>query len=158
MDNYTKQVIERYSGLIEANDWKTFYIKLRGVYDNSSIGEITEMLLKAGIDPLDELDYIPENYLAGASIKEFKVPGHIEIIEEDAFNACYQLESIYFPASLELVKFRAFRNCKSLQDIFFDGTEEQFKQIQFEKYWHALIRHSITIHCNDREFVTLGDL
>lgn len=118
MDKYTQQVIKHYADLIEINDWETFYIRLKSVYNNSNIGQITEILLEAGIDPLKDLDYIPENYLAGSDLGSFTIPEHIKIIEEYAFNECQKLKIIYFPNSLEIVKFRAFRNCHSLEDIY----------------------------------------
>ena len=118
MDKYTQQIIKHYADLIEINDWETFYIRLKSVYNNSNIGQITEILLEAGIDPLKDLDYIPENYLAGSDLGSFTIPEHIKIIEEYAFNECQKLKIIYFPNSLEIVKFRAFRNCHSLEDIY----------------------------------------
>ena len=64
MRSEVKNFIEKYIELVREEDFSQLYIKATKEL-GSYVGELTRILLDIDIDPLDYLDYIPENFLRG---------------------------------------------------------------------------------------------
>lgn len=97
------------------------------VYDNtltslsiSSIGKLTELFYKCGVDPLDFLTYIPEYYFAYLKISSVKIPSHITEVRRSAFEDCTNLKKIYYAGSInEWVGLKGIKNIYDSYDSLF---------------------------------------
>lgn len=110
----------RVQNWINVGNWKKLYnyFNSKPVYlDASSIGEFTSIVLKIGVNPLENLDYIPEYFLANADIQNFIIPKNIKAIDARAFENCTNLEQILIPDNVENIKTEAFYGCTNLSKL-----------------------------------------
>ena len=63
------------------------------------------------------MTYIPRHYLFGTGISTFRVPKHIEIIQEQAFGKCYNLQEVVLEGNLQGIYSEAFFQCSNIQRI-----------------------------------------
>ena len=107
--------------LIDSNNWEKVYIKLHGygaILNRERVtGEFTQLLFSCGINPLNHLNYVPENFLFDATVHDLSIPSHIIKINKDAFAFCDQLISIELPQKLEIINDYVFYGCISLPKI-----------------------------------------
>ena len=104
--------------LINTNKFKELYAQLPDeISDVRYMGEFTQLLLTAGVNPLNYMDYIPDNYLMETDITKFQIPNNIKMIKFMSFAYCNNLESIDFPTNLEVIGDGAFYGCESLDNI-----------------------------------------
>lgn len=79
---------------------------------------MTQILIESGIDPLDSLNYVPENYLCkNWNIISINLPNTIIGIDSSAFEGCENLESITLPNGLKNIGPWVFHSCHSLKSI-----------------------------------------
>ncbi len=76
------------------------------------IGDMTRILIDAGLSPLDDLKYIPVGFFAGWDFEEFRIPNGIESIHMGAFRNCRELKKIYMPDSVRKIESMAFKHCR----------------------------------------------
>lgn len=81
------------------------------------IGDVTGLLLEAGIDPLKYLNAVPEHFLEGSYIKSFTIPNRVKDIEYRAFNDCRRMTSVVIPDSVITIDEAAFQGCIKLKDV-----------------------------------------
>ena len=82
-----------------------------------TIGELTNILIQAGIDPLLGMTEIPAHFLYHQKdIKSFSIPMGITKIGVDTFTHT-GLESITIPDSVREIGTRAFTGCKNLKTV-----------------------------------------
>lgn len=116
----TMQFIKEHKDLINENRFKELYDL---EWDFDLIGEVTCVLLEAGIDPLVDMSMIPKRFLQGSNITEYSVPSHIHTIGSYAFDECKELETIHLPEGLTFIDVSAF--CEStLRNINIPSTVE----------------------------------
>lgn len=140
-----KQFIEEYVEFIEQNKWEIIYIDL----DVDITGMFTKTMLDAGIDPLVNMNKIPENFLRHQKVGSFKVPPHIKSIEYAAFmdtdismivlpegvveigdcvfDSCKNLTEVHLPSSLRFIGEFAFSDCPKLKHVYYIGTITEFQ-------------------------------
>ena len=111
-----KFFIEEHIDLIDNNNWDTFYRLANLEFTNlRSIGVLTEILLEAGINPLEYITgKIPEGYLADSDSvtdSNFYLPDTTEIIGKGAFAWCMNLRNVQLPDSVRLIGQHAFAGC-----------------------------------------------
>ena len=83
----------------------------------SNIGELTSILMQAGINPLEGMTEIPVYFLAyRGDIKSFSIPRGITKINSDAFEYT-DLESITIPSSVGEIGSGAFYKCENLKTV-----------------------------------------
>ena len=83
----------------------------------SNIGELTSILMQAGIDPLLGMTEIPTYFFAyQRDIKSFSIPRGITKINSDAFEYT-GLESITIPSSVGEIGSGAFYKCENLKTV-----------------------------------------
>ena len=83
----------------------------------SDIGELTSILMQAGIDPLLGMTEIPVYFLyEREGIKSFNIPQGITKIGVNAFEHT-DLESITIPNSVKVISTGAFRSCAGLKTV-----------------------------------------
>ena len=76
MDDRIKQFILNNLDLINSDDkdsWELFYQRVSNRFRDGGIGEITSMLLQAGIDPMKLLQNMPDNYLRESYITDYEI-------------------------------------------------------------------------------------
>lgn len=129
-------------------------------------GEITQILLKR-LNPLDYLTIIPDSYLAGTNITEFKVPDHIKTIGAGAFYGCNELLKVEIPKSVSETRMYAFAECAKLRVLFINSRYLTMDETIFEntKYiakiyydgkeddWNLVWPHnppSVWVECTDK--------
>ena len=117
-----KEFIGENIDLIENNQWEEIYKILQRVPTFNS-GEFTLVILEAGINPLDYLNYIPNRYLFGSKYRGgFIVPGRIKNIGDQAFGDCKGLTSVTIPDSVKSMAGWVFIDCNSLVSVTMPGT------------------------------------
>lgn len=129
-----KNFIKQTTHLIESNDWLTFYEEANDYLSSVTISEITEMLLKAGVNPLIIIDTVPSGFLFKSHIEKFKLPSNIKIIGESAFEQCKELTTVTFNEGLESIKAYAFEKCGSLgPNIYFPDSLREIGNLAFNR-------------------------
>ena len=66
-----RHFIEENTDLIEASDWNRLYKKIGERYSVTLAGELSQTLLDAGINPLENSKNIPPYFLAGCSMTSY---------------------------------------------------------------------------------------
>ena len=122
VESFIKQNID----LINQGDkdaWEKIYDRAKGELD-IYVGELTQMFLDSGIDPLIYLSYIPSFYMhSNTYLKNFTIPNNINFIGGAAFSGCSKLKEIIIPDNVTNIDYRAFRNCHDLKKASFHCTE-----------------------------------
>lgn len=113
MDKWIKETLREHKDLIEENKWEEFY---EDIHEDSR-GEITSVLLDAGINPLDYMSYMPDDFLYEASISRFTIPKNIVNISTGAFAGCESLTHVDVPESIKIIGSYAFFQCRGLTDF-----------------------------------------
>ena len=103
------------------NDMQELYKLATDTYEQGylpagDIGELTSILMQAGINPLLGTTEIPTCFLYKQGIKEFNIPTGITKINNYAF-AYTDLENITIPSSVKIIGDDAFYNCKNLKTV-----------------------------------------
>ena len=100
------------------NDMQELYKLTENPYlGDLTIGELTNILIQAGINPLEGMTEIPMCFLyLQESIKFFNIPQGITKINNYAF-VYTDLESITIPNSVKVIERSAFYGCKNLKTV-----------------------------------------
>ena len=112
--------IHKHLDLIDENKWTEVYEYLnRGIITHN---QVTESFYEAGIDPLDYLDYIPEDYLSNnPNVTEIEIPDHINSINDSAFYGCLRVTDIELPKSVVSIGDYALAGMDNLKSIYIPG-------------------------------------
>ena len=119
-----KEFIEDNIHLLDEDKYEEFYHEaldyfLSVNYTAANIGMLTSVFQEAGIDPLEYMDVIPEDYFMEHSFPGYyKVPKNIKKIKNGAFEFTDGLEALYCPEGLLEIEMLAFHECKDLVDIY----------------------------------------
>lgn len=79
--------------------------------------KLTELFLDAGINPLEYMEEVPEEYLAYSKLTSVTIPDNITSIKARAFFDCEELTSITIPDSVTSIGNSAFRECIRLTSV-----------------------------------------
>lgn len=129
---------------------------------------LTELLVDAGIEPLDYLPYIPDKYAQGGKlITEVVIPENIKGIGRSAFEDCTGLTSVTIPDSVTSIGSYAFSGCNNLTGITIPNSVTSIGSEAFSgcsKFKSVNIPDSVTIiswgafrNCTGLTSVTIGD-
>lgn len=100
------------------NNIKRIYEKDFGPNYHNVIPRISKLLYSIGIDPLDYMDEVPEDFILGCDeIQSFTIPNHIKRIGSDAFLGCDGLTNITIPNSVTGIDHGAFYSCDKLMTV-----------------------------------------
>lgn len=138
-----KSFIEENMDLIENEEFERIYSNLlepfKSNLDANSryalIGDFTESLLRAGIDPAIYMKEIPPYYLNGTSLKSYKIPNTIMSISEGAFAGHNALTDIIIPDTVTSIGAYVFRYCYNLWSITYLGTKDQWEKVKKLPGW-----------------------
>ena len=116
--------IEKNKEILNNNDFNNLYALT--MVEDIDVGELTELLLSVGINPLFYTDRVPPYYLTSTDIEEFKIPdnGKINAIGDHAFQYCQMLKKIDIPKSVLYIGYQAFDGCASLKEVDLSGITE----------------------------------
>lgn len=110
---------------------------------------LTELLVDAGIEPLDYLPYIPDKYAPGGKlITEVVIPENIKGIGRSAFEDCTGLTSVTIPDSVTSIGSYAFSGCNNLTGITIPNSVTSIGSEAFSgcsKFKSVTIPDSVTI-------------
>ena len=108
---------------------------------------ICETLLRSGINILDGITEITDNFLLGASdLKSMRIPDTVERIGKQAFSSCIELVDVYIPRSVTAIDNYAFDNCSNDLQVHYNGTTTDWSHIKFGEY---VFEDSVVVHCTD---------
>ena len=146
-----KNFIEEYIDLIDTKNWRALYSHAQTDIP-FQIGNLTTNLMKAGINPLDDLDVVLPEMFAESMIQNIELPIQISVIKRQAFRNCYELREVTLPPALLRIDDEAFANCYELHNIKYQGTIKHLK-MSFPNWEHFsnLFYDCPTsfIHCTD---------
>lgn len=144
MNAKIKEYIEKHIKLIDAENFEEFYkIMPEDGFPLSRKGELTEVLIEAGIDPADYLKVLPFRYLADTGIESYSVPGNITSIGPAAFIDCVKLKDLIIGNGVERIESIAFQGCSSLIRVDLPDSVTQIDDSVFENC-HGLIEVTLS--------------
>jgi hypothetical protein len=113
-----------------------------------SLGETPQLAGDLVISESANIVTIPGATFDSQPLTGIIVPTGVEVIEDDAFAYCHELNSIKLPVSIRSIRPYIFRGCRVLETIIFEGTMEQWNAITKDSYWNkgAPATH---VHCTD---------
>lgn len=149
-NEHLKQFILENSALIDTFQFDELYKKWISIYASFETYMLTQLLLNAGINPLDYMTTVPKKMYHTIPIKTVYIPSRITSIGYEAFEGCDSLTSITISDSVTSIGFNAFGYCSSLTSINYNGTTYQWENIKKSRYWkiHSCIK---MIKCIDGE-------
>ena len=144
MNAKIKEYIEKHIKLIDAENFEEFYkIMPEDGFPLSRKGELTEVLIEAGIDPADYLKVLPFRYLADTGIESYSIPGNITSIGPAAFIDCVKLKDLIIGNGVERIESIAFQGCSSLIRVDLPDSVTQIDDSVFENC-HGLIEVTLS--------------
>lgn len=130
-----KNFIEENIELIENGEFEVIYSDLDADFRYTFIGDFTEALIKAGIDPAKYMKEIPPHYLGGTSLRSYTIPNNITAIGEYAFSGYNGLTEVVIPSTVTSIGAYTFRYCHELRSITYLGTVDQWKEVKKLPGW-----------------------
>lgn len=135
MKKSLKNFIEENIELIENGEFEVIYSDLDADFRYTLIGDFTEALIKAGIDPAKYMKEIPPHYLGGTSLRSYTIPNNIAAIGEYAFSGYNGLTEVVIPSTVTSIGAYTFRYCHELRSITYLGTVSQWKEVKKLPGW-----------------------
>lgn len=135
MKKSLKNFIEENIELIENGEFEVIYSDLDADFRYTLIGDFTEALIKAGIDPAKYMKEIPPHYLGGTSLRSYTIPNNITAIGEYAFSGYNGLTEVVIPSTVTSIGAYTFRYCHELRSITYLGTVDQWKEVKKLPGW-----------------------
>ena len=154
MTTGVKNFIEENIELIESENFKKLdeIASIQTSDYGYSKGELYEVLLRAGINPLPYLQLVPFGFLRNTTLEgSFTIPGNCIDIASRAFYNCslseiiieegvmsigalayarsYKLEKVYIPSSMLNLGNVIFVGCSNMREIIYNGTYDDFKKL-----------------------------
>lgn len=138
---------------LETGDFHSIYELAGGdLTTRPTTSYVTQVLLDAGINPLDYIDYVPEDCFYGLDMYGFVLPDHItsidnfsfahttnlktinlkniNYIDENSFSSS-DLETVTIPGSIDAIPPRAFKACKNLKKVILEEGVEYINDSAF---------------------------
>ena len=146
--------IEKNIELLDKEDYQEFDARagMQTSDHGYSKGELYEVLLRAGINPLPHLPFVPFGFLRDTALEgSFTVPGNCIDIASRAFYNCRlseinieegvmsiealacarsdKLEKVYIPSSMLNLGNGIFVGCNNMREVIYNGNYEDFKKL-----------------------------
>lgn len=117
--------IETFIDIIENNEFRLLYQKTETTLKAKDVGNLTQTLYKAGIDPLAHDVIIFGNFMYSQDIDKFDIPENIREIWDCAFENT-ALTTLYIPATVNYIGDYAFRNTYLNKLVIEERTSDLF--------------------------------
>lgn len=121
--------LTKHKDLVNSKRFVSLYNALNQESTPDVVSAVTQLFLRNKINPLDDLIFVPANFLADANVKTIDLK-NVEWIDSDAFYMS-GLESVVIPNSCSQISSNAFYMCFNLKDVKF-GSVEQIGAHAFE--------------------------
>ncbi len=157
MDKHDRERALRFlktcQGYLETENFRDLYeLADKDLETRSLTSCVTQLLLDAGINPIDYIDYIPISCFFGLDMYGFVLPDHItsidsfsfsyttnlktinlknvKVIGESSFNSS-DLETLTIPGSIDVIPPEAFNGCKNLKKVVLEEGVEYINDSAF---------------------------
>ena len=157
MDKHDRERALRFlktcQGYLEKGDFQSLYeLADEDLTTRSITGCVTQLLLDAGINPLDYIDFVPKDCFYELDMYGFILPDHIRSIDsfsfsyttnlktinlknvrligESSFNGS-DLETLTIPGSIEVIPAEAFNRCENLKKVVLEEDVEYINDSAF---------------------------
>lgn len=101
--------IETFIDIIENNEFRLLYQKTETNLKSEDVGNLTQTLYKAGIDPLAHDVVIFGHFMFGQPVDKFDIPDNISEIWDSAFENT-AIDRLYIPPHVNYIGDHAFQN------------------------------------------------
>ncbi len=133
MEISLKEFIEANIDLIDNNQFELLYHNFRTEFRTKDWGMLSDFLFRAGINPLNYLEFVPKFFLYGTgNTKELVIPNHVTKIYARAFEKAHSLTSIQLSPYITNIEQYAFMECINLRTIKFPSMIESLGESAFE--------------------------
>lgn len=142
-----KRFINQNAQFIDNNEFDTLFSS--GVEVGIPLSDISELLIRSGIDFLPYVDHIYASMFYDVQeLERLTLGDNIEYIGTYAFNGCTNLKYLSLPKELKMIKFAPFYKCPKLQILNYQGTIDDWGKVQLNQSWnkHSSIK---VIRCLD---------
>lgn len=130
-----KRFINQNARFIDNNEFDTLFSN--GVGAMIPLGDISELLIRSGIDFLPYVDHIYTSMFYDVQeLEKLTLGDNIEYIGAQAFDSCTNLEYLSLPKDLEMIKGIPFAHCGNLQVLNYRGTIDDWGKVQINPYWN----------------------
>lgn len=132
MNNDILKFIQTYADAIDNNEWDYIYDRASLDFETAAdVGQFTQALIEAGINPLEHLTYIPTDYLCGTDINTITIPDDATYIGSWAFSNTH-ITAVMLPKNIKKVFSRAFADCKQLTTVLMQSGVELLSSAAFK--------------------------
>lgn len=140
-------------GYLEKEDFHSLYELADEDLETRNLTScVTQLLLDAGINPIDYIDYIPISCFFGLDMHGFVLPDHIRSIDDFSFSyttnlktinlkninyigensfTASNLETLTIPGSIDVIPPEAFRRCSNLKKVVLEEGVEYINDSAF---------------------------
>ena len=134
MNEGLKEFIEQNISLIDDRNFKELYKKAYSLNNYFNVGDLTHVLYSIGVDPLEDLTYIPAAFLESCdALIEVEIPSHIKNIDEYAFYDCNNIDSIIIPKNVIELAARSLGGCDNLRKIIILSDVKRIDSLAFSQ-------------------------
>lgn len=135
LTNRLKRFINQNAQFIDNNEFDTLFSN--GVEAKIPAGDISEMLIRSGIDFLPYVDHIYTSMFYDVQeLERLTLGDNIEYIGTYAFDGCVNLEYLSLPKDLKMIKTAPFDNCPKLQILNYQGTVDDWGKVRLNQGWN----------------------
>ena len=120
IDPFVQKQLEHYIDEIENNEFDNIYGSIP-VRQAALTGQLTDVLLMVGANPLEHLSYIPDNYLNGSGRTHINIPDNVKYINDSAFFNS-SLETVVIPNTIETLGLGIFEHSPRLKSVDMSST------------------------------------
>lgn len=117
MKHKLKEFIQANMELIDDNNFDRLYKNAFIELVSNQIPQLTQILLDAGIDPLQHVTKVPFMYASGLELTSVEIPDGVQGIDARAFENCKSLTKVVVPDSAKDINYAVFQGCTSLVDV-----------------------------------------
>ena len=135
LTNRLKRFINQNAQFIDNNNFDTLFSN--GVEAKIPAGDISELLIRSGIDFLPYVDHIYTSMFYDVrELERLTLGDNIEYIGTYAFNGCTNLKYLSLPKDLKMIKTAPFDNCPELQILNYQGTIDDWGKVRLSQGWN----------------------
>ena len=129
--------------LLNDGDFLTLYGEFQNQLSYLDVRELTSFLYLSGINVLDYVDKVPDNFVYGALVEEkypfltedFHIREGIKEIGFQAFKSCKIIKRFFLPSTLTKIEEKALFPI-NLREIYYNGTKKDWQlKVNKEKDW-----------------------